>query len=305
MKVLQNKFVWIFLILLVLVGLGAGIFLFLNLRKEEEHYLTISKCDENYELIEGACVAVIDSSDSYFSYYCDEGQQLDNDSCISYQYSEDYDVNWYCPKGYKMMQETYPDVCYKTTVVSAKIQMYYCPYNYILKGTKCVKQVNTSSSSQKVCPGGSMYNSSTGFCHLVGVFSSCPSGYRIYAGSAGNYTCVTNPTNYYTCPNGTVNDNGVCVSTETIDASYIRGCDGIGEIDSTGTLCTKYDYEVPLYKIVCPKDYVFNEKNEICVKTIINDANKKFYCDEEYELVDNQCIKYDIKEPTFELVPEK
>ena len=57
-----------------------------------------------------------------------------------------------------------------------------------------------------------IYNSRTGLCHLIGVFSSCPAGTWHYSGSGNYRTCVSYPTKYYECSDGMSLNNDKCVA---------------------------------------------------------------------------------------------
>ena len=254
----------------------------------------VLECEEGYNLINNECVKTIEEKDIVIEYFCDEGYELFNDVCVRYEYDEII-VDWYCPSGYTMMEDKYPDICYKESIVPVTIQQYYCPRGYTLSDTKCIKSDASNAKEGYMCSMNGIYNSRTGLCHLIGVFSSCPAGTWHYSGSGNYRTCVSYPTKYYECSDGMSLNNDKCVTTEIIDASYIRGCDGNDKITDDGLSCIKTEYVVPSYDYYCDSGYELT--NLGCVKTIYGVIGENVYCETGYEMVSDKCIIYDRMDP--------
>lgn len=254
----------------------------------------VIKCDNDYNLLDNRCVKTVDEKDPIVEYLCDEGYELLDDVCVRFEY-DDINVNWSCPSGYNMMQDNYPDVCYKETIVPVSIQEYYCPRGYTLSGTKCIMTNSSNAETQYMCSMNSIYNSRTGLCHLVGVFSQCPSGTWSYSGSGNYLTCVSSPTKYYECADGMDLNGDKCISSTIIDASYIRGCDGNDKITEDGLSCIKTEYVVPSYNLYCDAGYELSDSG--CVMTIYGSIDMNIYCNDDYKLVADKCINYDVREP--------
>ena len=259
------------------------------------------ECEEGYTYDKTICVKELDKKTAYVNYYCTEGYVLEDTKCIKKE-TKDTLVKWYCPSGYTMRKDAYPDICFKETIVGLSITSYYCPRGYTLNGTKCYGSSSSIDAMvNNICRGNNdSYNPSTQLCHLLGVTTgACPSGYREYSSSGGTSkykTCVTSPIKVYTCPSGYTQSGSQCIkNTEVIDASYIRGCKEGYEINQKEEKCIKTDYTTPKYKVYCNDNYEL--KDEICMKIIEVDASKYFKCDKGYKLKNEECIKYDEQEP--------
>ncbi len=255
------------------------------------------KCPDEYELVNNKCYKVVDTTNANIDYSCNDGYNLSNDKCIRTEYSNNFVTDWTCPDGYVMGKERYPDVCYKKTTISTEM-VYYCKPGYSNNGNKCTKTISTYANAINSCYAGAIYNPNDGLCHLLAIVTNCNYPWRISGGSArGGYTCVHDPIVVYECPSNTTKNGRLCYSTEEYNAEIIYQCpDGTWDINSDRTQCTKTFYEVPKYETRCGTSG-YTLKDKYCVKTITIEANKKAYCNEEYELKDNNCIKYDIQEP--------
>lgn len=290
----DNKIITLIFILVMLCLMG----IYIIIRVSNRQYSKDNKytCNEGYSLVNKKCVKEKESIKVSINYSCDSGYELKGSSCVKYNV-KDATAKWGCPSGYIMATDKYPDVCYKKETVPTSIQYYYCPGEYTLMGTQCIKNTAiTNATKEYYCSNNSIYNSTTGLCHLIGVFSQCPSGTWLNGGAGDYKTCVTNPTIQYTCPSGTNKEGTQCIGqTLPIDADYIKGCNKGYEINQETQMCTKIDYETPSYKLSCESGYILN--NESCIKTISIKAKEKKYCPNNYTMKLDNCIIYDEQEP--------
>lgn len=289
--------VYIFLICLIAGIIFVYIAHRLRMQKEYNKTNITYKCPDEYELINNKCYKIVDTTNANIDYSCNDGYNLSNDKCIRTEYSNNFVTDWTCPDGYVMGKERYPDVCYKKTTISTEM-VYYCKPGYSNSGDKCTKTTSTYATQRTTCYSGGIYNSTDGLCYLYGIYNYCPSPWRVKSGNERmGYTCVSNPLYVYDCPSGTTKNGQLCYGNEEYNAEIIYQCpDGTWDINSDRTQCTKTFYEVPKYEIRCSTSG-YTLKDKYCVKTITIEANKKAYCNKEYELKDNNCIKYDIQEP--------
>lgn len=188
-----------------------------------------------------------------------------------------------------MGTDDYPDICHKTTEVPSTYK-YVCPYGYELNETKCILKKTVPETIENVCDFSGMYDPYTSFCHIIGVFSSCPSGTFRYS-TGKHVTCASIPRKILVCPSGTTKTDTGCYSEITKDANYIPTCETGFNISSDGSMCSKTERKTPSYEITCSKDF-----NMIQDKTTTIKAKKYTYCPDNYEMIDNSCILYDIKD---------
>lgn len=247
-------------------------------------------CEDGYNLYYGKCIKAIEKVSPSIKKYCNDGYELKNDKCVKFVYSNKFVENFYCPSGYTKESK---GVCKREVKVGWHKTDYYCPNGYTLSGTKCVSS-NVTGKEIYMCSNGAQLIGNV--CQTFPI-SRCPYGYTVKAGNATyGYICVGPPETWYECPDRKIQRSSVCKTTQTIDASYVRQCDGTGVWDSTWTYCYKTEYKAASIKVTCGESgYSFDGK--YCKKLVSEKALEEEYCEDNYVMEDNLCVKYDKKNP--------
>ncbi|MBB6543110.1 conjugal transfer protein TraN [Thalassotalea piscium] len=254
----------------------------------------------------GTCTQIITQPAST---YCQKGYAFDGASCIEVTHEQ-----YSCQTGYQYNSASKAcelDEDYIATLV--------CEPGFTLVGTVCVND----SAIPPSCPADHTYNSTTKLCELPTTKPAddvCPSGYY-----DNGFGCARLLTAAPTCDNGLAYDSqtGICSTSQSYPLENY--CE-VG-VDS-GVDCRILEQRYP----TCDPDYFYNTTTQLCEKEEsvrgtpyceVSDAypvelvNERcaYYsvtallpngdCQENYALVNGECIKYEeFHDPLYECPPD-
>jgi len=228
------------------------------------------KCDNGYVNNNGLCVK------GY--YYCDEGYALNKDNkCQKVIESVSARLNMYCDDGYILNG----DKCVFNDTKEPR-QGYQCGPGFTLKGNKCIGEDLAAPNVNYNCPSGYTIVGDT--CVKVtnmeaSVSYKCPNNNYVLSGSSCSYTesnssyLISNTT----CPNG-----------KTYNSNLKKCCYGAAWYGCTEPTVTKS----------CSKG-TYNGSTCIVKNTVA--ATAKYSCPSGYDVIANQCVKTEKKNPSVNL----
>lgn len=211
--------------------------------------------------------------------YCDTGYTLNNNECLKEISRDAAKTGNVCPLGYY----DYLGKCYEEVGIE-ETGNYYCNSDYTLKNEKCTKTITIEAEKDYYCEKGELLKK--GDVNPIG--SPDNDTYYCIDKSTGKVPvlrCLNNkghimingkcyngpaPTINGGCPNGDTLRNGKCYSLDSYDQYECPN----GNI---------YEKSKDTFIELCPDTFTY-------IKPVI----KGYFCKDEYELMNNKCVKEDV-----------